>query len=130
VKEKFVQKNFVEKLNQVRNLIKIQFPNFDMQNLNKIMSRFAHYHYDKKKFLIMGETKKLYDFLIENSYNPYTVYRWMLLERIPEEIKFQLRQNLITQKKAVTEAFKQKHETSFELTHSIKGYGLRLIGGM
>ena len=37
MKDKNVQKNFVMKLEQVRNLIKIQFPNFDMQNLNKIM---------------------------------------------------------------------------------------------
>jgi hypothetical protein len=130
VKEKNVQKNFVEKLSQVRNLLKIQFPNFDMQNLNKIMNRLAHYHYDKKKFLVMGETRKLYNFLIENSYNPYTVYRWMLLERVPEEIRFQLRQNLISQKKAVSKAFKQKHETSFGLSLSIKEYGLRLIRGL
>ncbi|MFT7616197.1 MAG: hypothetical protein ACI8Y7_001026 [Candidatus Woesearchaeota archaeon] len=47
----------------------------ESQNLCKIMSKLAHFHYNKKKYLIVGDERELYNFLIENSYNPYTVYR-------------------------------------------------------
>ena len=130
MKERNVQKNFVESLNKVRNLIAVRFPNLDMRDFTKTMSRIAHYHYNKKRFFIVGQTRQLYDFLIENSYNPYTVYRWLLLERIPDDIRFQLRQNMISQKKAFSQAFKRRHETKTTLEVSIKELGLKLIRGM
>ena len=101
-----------------------------MQNLVKIMSKLAHFHYNKKDFILLGEERALYDFLIENSYNPFTVYRWLLLERIPDDIRFQLRQRQISQKKAVSEAFKRKHETNSILSVSIRELGLNLIRRM
>ena len=101
VKNKNMQKNFIEKLLSLRKQLKSRFSSLDMQNLDKIMSKLAHYHYDKKKFMVIGETKELYNFLIEKGYNPYTVYRWLLLERIPEDIKFQIKQKQLSQKKAI-----------------------------
>ena len=130
MKESLVQKNFIDRLNEVKKLIAVRFPNFDMQNFTKFMSRIAHFHYNKKKFFLVGETRELYNFLVENSYNPYTVYRWLLLERIPDDIRFQLRQNMTSQKKAVSEAFKRRHETDSSLIVSIKELGLKLIRGM
>lgn len=73
--------NFITKLEAVRKVIKMRFPSMNMQKLAEKMSRLGHYHYDKKRFFIVGEERELYNFLIENSYNHYTLYRWLLLER-------------------------------------------------
>ncbi len=126
MKERIVQKNFVKKLSSVRKLVKSRFPEENMQNV-KEFSKLAHYHYDKKHFMLIGKEREFYDFLIENSYNPYTVYRWMLLENIPEDIKFQLKENRINQKQALSKAFERRQENDTSLALSIKEMGLKLV---
>lgn len=125
-----VQKNFISKLNSTRNLIYSRLPQLKEQNLCKIMSKIAHYHYDKKKFMLLGFERELYNLLRENDLNPYTVYRWLLLERVPDDIRFQLKQQKISQKKALNKAFKRRREGFKELTESIREYGLSLIRRM
>ena len=127
VKHTNMQKNYLQKLECLRNLLEIRLPKQKGRNLLEIMSKLAHFHYNKKKYLIMGEERELYNFLIENSYNPYTVYRWLLLERIPDDIRFQLKQNKINQKLALNKAFKRRREGFKELTESIREYGLNLV---
>tara|TARA_Y100000034_G_scaffold87663_1_gene105135 strand:+ start:10670 stop:11044 length:375 start_codon:yes stop_codon:yes gene_type:complete len=121
--------SFLKKLEELRNLLEKSFPDEDMRNI-KMMSKIAHYHYNKKRFMLLGTERKLYNFLVENSYNPYTVYRWMLLEKLPEDIKFQIKQNQISQKNAISKAFQRNHETSSGLALSVKEYGLNLIKRM
>ena len=101
-----------------------------MRNLNKLLGKLAHYHYNKNKYFIMGEEKELYNFMIEQSYNPYTVYRWALLERLPDDIRFMIRQKTISQKNAISEGVKRRHETASSLGESIMNKGLRLIERM
>ena len=127
VKHTNIQKNYLQKLECLRNLLEIRLPQQKGRNLLEIMSKLAHFHYNKKKYLIMGEERELYNCLIENSYNPYTVYRWLLLERIPDDIRFQLKQNKINQKLALNKAFKRRREGFKELTESIREYGLNLV---
>jgi hypothetical protein len=127
VEQTNVQKNFITKLSSTRNLIYSRLPQLKEQNLCKIMSKIAHYHYDKKKFMLLGVERELYNILIENSLNPYTIYRWLLLERVPDDIRFQLKQQKISQKKALNKAFKRRREGFKELTQSIREYGLSLI---
>lgn len=107
-----------------------RLPQLESQNLCQIMGRLAHFHYNKKKYLIVGFERELYNFLIENSYNPYTIYRWLLLERLPEDIRFQVKQQKMSQKLALTEASKRRHEGFRELTESIREYGINLIARM
>lgn len=127
VKNTNMQKNFAEKLNSVRKKAYIRFPQLQGQNLCKLMGKLAHYHYHKKKYMMLGLEKEFYNWLIENSYNPFTVYRWLLLERVPEDIRFQLKQATISQKKAVSEAFKRRGEGLKELSEAIREQGLGLI---
>jgi len=122
--------NFVEKLEQVRKLISVHLPSVDVQHLSEVMSKLGHYHYNKKSCLIIGKEKKLYDLLIENSYNPYTFYRWLLLERIPESIKWQLKNCQINQKQAIKLSVQQRQETGSILAGEIKDLGMKLIRGM
>lgn len=130
MKSEKMQKNFLGKLDTARKLIEVRLPDLDVRNLTKIMGRLAHYHYDKSKYFILGDERKLYDLLLENGYNPYTVYRWLLLERVPADIKFKIRQHSLSQKKAISEAFKRRHEGFSELTQSIREYGMSLIERM
>jgi len=125
-----IRKNIFEELEKVRNLLKIRFPELDIRDLCPLLSRLATYHYNKKKTMLLGEERKLYDLLIENSYNPFTVYRWALLERVPQEIKFQLRNHFLSQKKASSAWFLQRHETETTLQISIREAGLQLIREM
>ena len=86
--------------------------------------------YNKRKGMIVGKERELYNALIENSYNPFTVYRWALLERVPEEIKFQLKNHYLSQKKAIRLFFEKRHETETGLQIEIKQLGLMLIKEM
>ncbi len=122
--------NFVTKLEEVRKLIVMRLPSINVQNLVEIMSKLAHYHYNKRRFLLVGEDRELYNLLAENSYNPFTVYRWLLLERIPEEVKWQLKNHQVSQKRAITLTLERRRETGSSLTSEIKALGMKLIGGM
>jgi hypothetical protein len=122
--------NFVTKLEAVRKLIVMRFPTMDVQNLAEKMSKLAHYHYDKQRFLVIGEERELYKLLIENSLNPFTVYRWLLLDRVPEEVKWQLKNRQVSQKRAITLVLERRHETGSSLSAEIKALGMKLIGGM
>ena len=130
MKHENMQKNHLQKLESLRKLMESRLTFPEGQNLCQIISKLAHYHYNKKQYFVLGFEKELYDFLIENSYNPFTVYRWLLLERLPEDIRFQIKQHKISQKKAVSEAFNRRHEGFKEITESIREYGINLIGRM
>ena len=130
VKDLKVQKNFVEKLESLRMLLNGRLPQLDVRHLKEIMGKLAHYHYNRKDYFLLGLEKELYALLIENGYNAFTVYRWLLLEGLPEDIRFQVRQRKMSQKKAVSEAFKRRHEGFKELTASVRNYGLNLIARM
>jgi hypothetical protein len=130
VKNPNMQKSFIEKLESLRTLLKSRLPHVDVQNLHEIMGKLAHYHYNKKDYLLLGVEKDLYALLVENGYNPFTVYRWLLLERLPEDIRFQIKQKKMSQKKGFSEAFKRKHEGFKELTESIRDYGLSIVARM
>lgn len=130
MKREDISQNFVEKLNHLRKQLGSRLPLLNMQNLDKMMCQIAHYHYNKKGTLLLGDEKIIYLFLIENDYNPFTVYRWLLLERVPEDIRFQLRERRISQKKASRLAFKRRHETISTLGKEIIEDGLNLIRRM
>jgi hypothetical protein len=122
--------NFMTKLDEVRKLIVMRLPSIKVQNLFERMSKLAHYHYDKKRFLLIGEDRELYNLLVESSYNPFTVYRWLLLERVPEEVKWQLKNRQVSQKRAITLTLERRRETGSSLATDIKALGMKLIGGM
>ena len=125
-----VRNNVFEELKKVKGLVVLHFPELGVREMCPLLSRLATYHYGKKKAMIFGKERELYNALIENSYNPFTVYRWALLERVPDEIKFQLRNHYLSQKRAVKLFFEKRHETETSLQISIKQLGLKLIQEM
>ena len=125
-----IRKNIFSELEKVKKLVRVHFPEIEIRELCKILGRIGTYHYNKKTRMLLGKERLLYNSLIENSYNPYTVYRWALLERVPAEIKFQLRNHNLSQKKASKLFFERRHETETSLQLSIKQLGLQLVKGM
>ena len=125
-----IRKNIFEELEKVKKLVKVHFPEIEIRELCKLLGKIGTYHYNKRKMMLLGRDKALYHLLIENSYNPYTVYRWALLERVPAEIKFQLRNHNLSQKKASKLFFERRHETETSLQVNIRNLGLQLVRGM
>lgn len=128
-----VRKNWLGQYESVKLLLQKEFEEFKeikVRDLCKILGRLGTYHYDKRGKMLLGEERKMYNLLIENGFNPFTVYRWALLERVPQEIRFQLRNHYLSQKKASKIFFERKHETETSLQIDIKELGLRLIKEM
>lgn len=125
-----IRKNIFEELENVKKLVRVHFSQEDIRDICPLLSKLATYHYNKRKFILLGKERKLYYALIEHSYNPFTVYRWALLEQVPEDIKFQLRNNYLSQKKATKLFFERRHETETSLQLNIKQLGLQLVRGM
>ncbi|MBT3406287.1 hypothetical protein HN419_03900 [Candidatus Woesearchaeota archaeon] len=125
-----IRKNIFEELEKVKKLVEVHFPEIEIRELCKLLGKIGTYHYNKKKIMLLGKDKLVYNTLIENSYNPYTVYRWALLKRVPEDIRFQLRNHNLSQKKASKLFFERRHETETSLQLSIKQLGLQLVRGM
>lgn len=124
-----IRKDCLGELERLRNKLLERFPELDARNLCVLLGRLGTFHYNKK-IMVLGREREIYDFLIENSYNPYTVYRWALLERVPEDIRFQLRNHYLSLKKASNVFFQRRHETETSLQNEIRELGLKLIREM
>jgi len=127
---KGIRKDCLIELETLRNKLLEKFPETDARDLHLLLGRLGTFHYNKKNSMLLGREREIYNFLIENSYNPFTVYRWALLEKVPEEIKFQLKNHFLSQKKASRIFFERRHETETTLQCEIRNLGLRLIKEM
>ena len=130
VKETIFRKSWLEEFESLKNQIKERFGEESFRNLSEIVSKLATYHYHRNKYLLLGKEKQIYDFLIESGHNPYKIYRWYLLERIPEQLRFQLKNGMINQKQASQIHFKRKHESESQVCLQIKMLGLSLVRSM
>ena len=130
MKCKNFRNNWLLEFERLKNLVLEEFGEDGFRNLKEISSKLATFHYNKKKLMLLGEERKIYNFLVENSYNPYRVYRWFLLERIPENIRFQLKNGQISQKLASKIHFKRRHESKSKVCLDIKLMGLNLVRSM
>jgi len=130
VKHKKFRKTWLEAFESLKNKALNEFGDEGFRNLKEKISKLATYHYNKSKYILLGQDKEFYEFLITNSYNPYTVYRWFLLERVPEDVRFQLRNGAINQKLASKIQFKRKHEGKNHTCIDIRLMGLNLVRSM
>jgi len=130
VKERIIRKDWLVEYETLKNTVLERFGEETLRNLRTILSKLGTYHYNKNKYMLLGKEKLLYDFLIENSYNPYTVYRWALLENVPEEIRFQLKNKIISQKKAQAVYFERRHQTKQGVCEDIFRMGMQLLRSM
>jgi hypothetical protein len=129
VKEANFRKNWLVEFESIKNEVSVRFGEEYFRNFSKIISKLARYHY-QKDFLILGKEWDIYYFLIENGHNPYKVYRWSLLEKVPETVRFQLKNGMITQKTALHLNFKSRHENKNQSCIDIKLQILNLVRSM
>ena len=130
MKERVVQKDYLRLLKSFKKRVFSEFVWLESRDLCKLMSQLGHYHYNKKKIIILGENRDLYNFLINNNYHPFTIYRWLLLEMIPEDIKYQIKEGKLSQRKAISVAFRRRQETAQTISANVQELGLALIRGM
>ncbi|MBI2573566.1 hypothetical protein HYV86_06900 [Candidatus Woesearchaeota archaeon] len=102
------------KVNEVREHIKQEIPELSGDRLIHMLAHCRRHwegnlHYGrravKENALKVRELTKtehiLYDLLLRLKLNPSTAYRWFLATRVPDDIKEKLRNNQISQKKAL-----------------------------
>lgn len=124
-----LRKNIFEELDKVKKLVLNAAPGFDLEELSTVLGRLGTQHY-KRKGMLLGKERRIYNNLIENGYNPFTVYKWSLLERVPEHVRNQLRNGVIGQKRASRMATTRRRETGTSLQLKIKQQGLVLVRGL
>lgn|SRR3989338_521283 len=123
--------NIFAKLSTVKQLLNQNLPEQSDAERFELIQGAAKWHYDKRRTLTPAQAM-VYEILIKNSYNPYTIYRWFLLAKSPLELREKLKMNLISQR----EAFAQKRELNSlantshqqvlqEIMNTIKRYVVR-----
>ena len=130
MKEQRIRKDWLERFESLKCGVLLEFGEDGFRLLKDSIAKLGTYHYNKRKFLLLGDEKKLYTWLIENGFNPFTVYRWFLLERVPEDIRFQLRNRQISQKTGSRIHFKRRHESESKVCVDIRIMGLNLVRSM
>lgn len=101
-------------INHIKTDIKSILPEIEDDRLIPMMSHCRRYyegnlHYGrrsnsenlKKPRDLTSNERILYEYLLGNSLNPSTAYRWFLATRIPEDIKKNLEKGQISCKKAM-----------------------------
>ena len=129
MKETYLRKNWLVEYESIKKEVELRFGEEYLRNFPKIMARIAQHHY-KKKSMLLGKERELYVFLQEKGHNPFKIYRWCLIERIPEAIRFQLKNGMINQKTALHMHFKNRHESENSICVAIRVQGLQLVRSM
>ena len=129
MKGTYLRKDWLVEYESIKKEVEVRFGEEFLRNFPKIMARIAQHHY-KKKSMLLGKERELYVFLMEKGHNPFKVYRWCLIERIPEAIRFQLKNGMINQKTALHMHFRNKHESRNHVCVEIRVQGLNLVRSM
>ena len=116
------------KVNEVREHIKQEIPELSGDGLIQMLSHCRNYyngnlHYGRRaikenELRVRDLTKAeriLYDLILRLKLNPGTVYRWFLATRVPDDIKEKLRNNQISQRKALEIASNRRRAKSSNL---------------
>ena len=94
--------NVFEKVSRIKKLLTAHLGSLEEAQLLELVRGAAKWHY-KMKETINKEEAKVYELLLNEDYNPDTVYKWLLLSRSAHDLKNRLRMRLISQKKAFSE---------------------------
>lgn len=129
MKEIYLRKNWLIDYESIKKEVLERFGEEYFRNFPQIIAKIAQHHY-KKNSLLLGKEREMYAFLLEKGHNPYKVYRWCLLEKIPEALRFQLKNGMINQKTALHMHFKSRHESENSICVAIRVQGLNLVRSM
>ena len=129
MKETYLRKNWLVEYECIKKEVGVRFGEEYLRNFTQIIAKIAQHHY-KRNSMLLGKERELYAFLQEKGHNPFKIYRWCLLERIPEALRFQLKNGMINQKTALHMHFKNRHESENNICVAIRVQGLQLVRSM
>ena len=114
-----------DKLRELKDKLKKDFSNLSEADLFRICGKLSTWHYPKKRTKSMGLSKDeamIYEFLLNNGFNPSTVYKWMLACNTNEDVQKKLASGEISLKSALSRArpYKNVSQVEAELLYQIK----------
>jgi hypothetical protein len=96
------KRSIFDKVNEIKTDVSLILPEIEGDRLIGMFSRVRTYYKHKKKGVAIGRQGKkgyrdltfservLYEYLIRNSLNPCTTYRWFIATRIPSDVRDKL----------------------------------------
>ena len=109
--------NVFQKARNVRELVNDVYPQMAPDELKGIVGFLANYWHGNKRKRHVKLTKEqltIYELLVSNSYNPATVYRWLLLAEVPGQIREHLHDKSISLHDALRQKRRQKRCLSID----------------
>lgn len=120
------QASVYDKLRDFKDGLFKEYKELEEKDLMKIMSKIAMWHYPSKRTKSMTLSKDeaiVYEFCINNNFNPSTAYKWFLVcNSTNKEMQEQLKNGTISFKKALScnKAYKTLSQVEDELMYQIK----------
>jgi hypothetical protein len=114
-----------DKYVKIHNEIRRDFPKFNKQDFFKITAKLSTWHYPKKRGKGQTLTKEeamIYEWLLNNSYNPSTVYKWLLALNTNKDNHQRLQKGVLSLKKTMkySQPFKHITEVESEFMYHVK----------
>lgn len=106
---------YFKKIKEVRELLERYFPKKDGDELRVMLCRCGHWHNNKSKGTMREDDLMLYEILLKHGYNPSTVYKWILINQLPEDVVGKLRRKELTQKEAISVVANEKRRQETNL---------------
>jgi putative alpha-1,2-mannosidase len=123
---KMKQATVYDKLRTFKDGLFKEYKELKEKNLMKIMSKISIWHYPNKRTKNMTLSKDeaiVYEFCIDNNFNPSTAYKWFLVcNSTNQDLQNQLKNGTISFRKALncSKTYKTLSQTEDELLYQIK----------
>jgi len=107
--------NVLDKIEEFKALVKKEFGHVDDRDLKKMVTHLCNQtqggRYKKTKIKLTPDEFKLYELCFRHNYMPDTVYKWFLVEELPEEAKEKIREGSWSFRRAYAE---KRHFASYD----------------
>ena len=114
-----------DKLKRFKEAVLKDLNQIDERKIYKIVCKLSTWHYPSKRTPNMSLTKNevaLYEYMLNNEFNPSTVYKWKLACNTSKHVQEQLKSGQIGFKKALSQSkqFKQLSQVEAEFLYQVK----------
>ncbi len=106
-----------DKYVRIHNTVRKIFPDIDKKKFFKIVATLSTWHYPKKRSdgqMLTKEQAMIYEWMLNNNYNPGTVYKWLLAMNTNKDNQDKLKKGSMSLKKAMKCAKPFKHISKIE----------------
>jgi len=106
-----------DKYAKIHNELRQEFPKLDKKEFFKITATLSTWHYPKKRCkdqVLTKEQAMIYEWMLNNNYNPSTVYKWLLALNTNKDNQEKLKKGSMSLKKAMKCSKPFKHITEIE----------------